>query len=200
MKTGIIFILLSLLSSCDLIRLLNTSEQKNESTEEINLFLKKKKYNYDFSFENIDSTSSLLTGSNYRLNDSNKKYSFIQLRIYDSTGYLYTGFSQCMGSFNEKKIIDRLPPLKNNYPFLNTKLRLEDELDLINIDSGSKLKLIEEFAEFDYVFVVYWTIWTKYFSKHVLKQVSKIKGKEPDKVLVLFVNTAKEKSISTTNE
>ena len=98
-----------------------------------------------------------------------------------------------MDSFNKNKIIDKLPPPKNTYPFLNTNLKLINEFDLINIDSTTKSKIINESRHYNYTFVVYWTIWTNYFSKHVLKKVSKIKNKEPNKVLVILVNTAKDK-------
>ncbi len=181
------------MNSCNLVRLLNTSEQRDESTVEINSFLSKKNYHYDFSFENVDSTSNSLTDDHYRLNDSATNYSFIQLRIFDPVGNLYSGYSQCMGSFNNRKFIDSLPPTKNAYPFLNTELKFQDELDLIDIDPNTKLKVIEAAKKYEYTFVVYWTIWTNYFSKHVLQQVSRIKAKEPDKVLVILVNVAKEK-------
>ena len=192
-KISYLIVLFILFSSCDTIRLLNISEENDESTEEISSFLKQKKFHYDYSFEVIDSTSFLLAQPNYRLDDSSLGYSLIQLRVYDSLGNLYSGYSQCMGSFNKNKIIDKLPPPKNTYPFLNTKLKLRNELNLINIDSETKLKVIKESRKHDYTFVVYWTIWTNYFSKHVLKEVSKIKIKEPDKILVILVNTAKDK-------
>lgn len=68
-----------------------------------------------------------------------------------------------------------------------------NELELINIDSETKINLIKNSKNYDYIFIVYWTIWTNYFSKHLLKEVSKIKDKYPEKVLVILVNTAKDK-------
>lgn len=194
MKLGFFIALLLTLNSCNLIRLLNTSEQKDESAEEIETFLSKKKYSFDYSFENIDSTSNLLSKEKYRLNDSNVNYSYIQLRIYDSTGNLYSGYSQCMGSFNKKKIIDSFPPSKNTFPFINKDLKFINELNLIKLDSLTKNRILTNYNEYDYVFVVYWTIWTQYFSKHVLKEVSKVKQRESEKILVILVNTAVKKS------
>lgn len=195
MKLGILFFLLLTLNSCDLLRLLNTSKEKDESTKEINRFLTKHNYKYDFSFENIDSTSNLLKSLKHRLNNDTTSYSYIQLRIYDSLGNLYSGYSQCMGNFNTRKIIDSLPPSKNTNPFLNNTLKFQDELDLININLDTKLQVIQESKKYDYILVVYWTIWTNYFSKHVLKEVSNIKSKNPKNVLVIVVNVAKEKSL-----
>ncbi len=193
MKLILLLLILITFNSCNLIRLINTSAENNESTEEINSFLSKRKYHYDYSFENIDSTSYLLADSKYRINDSNSRYSLIQLRIYNSDGDFYSGYSQCMGSFNERKIFDSFPPKKNNYPFLNTELKLVNELELINASTETKQKVFEKAKQYDYTFVVYWTIWTNYYSKHIMKEVSKIKKKEPDRVLVIFINTAKDK-------
>ena len=193
MKLSIILFTLITFTSCDLVRLLNTSEQKDESANEIHSFLSKHKYKYDYSFENIDSTSNLLKTSKYRINNDSVKYSFIQLRIYSSNGKLYSGYSQCMGDFNNRKIIEGLPPSKNTHPFLNSLLEFNNELDLINISSETKSDIIDLASKYDYTFIVYWTIWTNYFSKHVLREVSKIKSKYPDKVLVILVNTSKDK-------
>lgn len=194
MKFGLIFLLLLTLNSCDLVRLLNTSKEQDESAEEINKFLSKHRYKYDYSFENIDSTSYLLKSPKHRINNDSTSYSYIQLRIYDSIGKLYSGYSQCMGNFNERKIIDSLPPTKNTYPFLNKELEFKDELDLIDISTETKLQVINDSQKYEYVFVVYWTMWTNYFSKHVLREVSKIKSTDSNKVLVIFINVAKEKT------
>jgi hypothetical protein len=173
---------------------MNTSEQKDESPEEIDAFLSKRNYNFDYSFRNIDSTALLLADEKYRINDSNVNYSYIQMRVYDSIGEFYSGYSQCMGSFNKRKFIDSFPPAKNTYPFLNTDLNFENELDLIELDASTLDRLLEKSKKYEYTFVVYWTMWTNYFSKHVLREVSKIKEEYPDRVLVVLVNTAIEKS------
>lgn len=196
----VFLLLFFILNSCNLIRLLNVSEETEENNEQIKLFLSKHKYCYDYSFENIDSTSILLKSSKYRINNDSIRYSFIQLRIYDSIGNLYSGYSQCMGNFNNRKFLDSLPPSKNSYPYLNTKLKFKDELDLLNISPSVKLQVIEEIKKNKYIFVVYWTIWTNYFSKHVLREVSKIKSSNPSKVLVIFVNTAKDKITFNSNK
>ncbi len=68
-----ILFLFFILNSCNLIRLLRTSAENIESSEEISAFLSKKKYKYDYSFENIDSTSMLLKTEKYRLVNNRDK-------------------------------------------------------------------------------------------------------------------------------
>ena len=194
MKLFFFLCLMFTLFSCDLIRLLNTSEEKNESSSEISSFLKKHKYAYDYSFESIDSTYHLMKTAEHRINNDSLRYSYIQLRIYDKAGNLYSGYSQCMGNFNQRKIIDSIPPAKNTNPFLNQKLQFKDELDSLYITPEARHKLLEDTQKYDYTFVVYYTIWTNYFSEHVLSEVSKTKRSNPDKIRVVLVNTAREKS------
>ncbi len=55
------------------------------------------------------------------------------------------------------------------------------------------MKVTKASKGYSYTFVVYWTKWTNYFSKHLLKEVSRIKRQFPDKVLVILINTAKDK-------
>lgn len=192
MKVLLVLLFLPLLFSCNLIRLLNMSEENNEKTEEINAFLKKHKYEFDYSFENTDSTAKLLRSPKYRINNDSLRYSYIQLRIYDSTGDLYSGYSICMGNFDKRKFIDSVPPARNTYPFINKNLKFENELDVIDITPETRNKVLHEYKSYDYVFVVYYTIWTNYFSKHVLKEVSKAKARNRDKTMVVLVNVAKD--------
>lgn len=192
MKILLALTILMICYSCDLIRLLNTSKEKNETTDEINLFLSKNKYKFDYSFENIDSTAKYLRSPKYRINDDSLKYSYIQLRIFDHNGYLYSGYSLCMGNFDNRKILDSFPPKKNTYPMINNELTLKNEFNLLYIDENKRSEILTKSKYYKYTFVVYWTIWTNYFSKHLLKEVSKIKTKFSDDVLVVLVNLARD--------
>jgi hypothetical protein len=191
MKFAYIFFCIILFSSCTLIRILNTSKEQNEDKKQIDTYLKKHKIKYDFSFENYDSSAYLLNNPNYRINGDTLKYSYIQLRVYNAYGDLFSGYSQCMGDFNNKKFIDSFPIKKNLNPYINSNLRFENELDLIQLKQETKIEILKKSKQFEYTFVVYWTIWTKYFSKHVLKEVSKLKKAHPNKICVILVNTAK---------
>lgn len=180
-----------MLNSCGFIRLLNTSEEKDESSSEIDAFFKRRNYLFDFSLQSIDSLNYLKKSENYKINLMNDKVEYIQLRVFDSLGMLYTGFSQCMGDFNRKKIIESFPPQKNTNPYLNVNLKFQNELLLVDASEAVKNKIIERSSNTSFTFVVYYTIWTNYFSKHVLKEVSKVKAKYKDRVLIILVNTAK---------
>jgi len=195
MRNSYILLILLFFTSCNLMRLINTTEEKNESALEIDKYLTKHKILYDYSFQNIDSTSHLLKREKYRINDSSSIYSYIQLRVFDSLGELYSGYSQCMGSFNKKRFIEELPPKRNEYPFINNNLIFENELELIELDTEVKNTILKEYRRYNYIFVVYWNIWTNYFSRHVLKEVSRIKELNKGEVLVLLVNTAKDKKV-----
>jgi hypothetical protein len=175
------------------------SKENDEKTEEINAFLKKHKYEFDYSFENTDSTAKLLRSPKYRINNDSLRYSYIQLRIYDSVGDLHSGYSICMGNFDQRKFIDSIPPSKNKHPFLNTSLKFENELDVIDITPETRNKVLKESGSYDYVFVVYYTIWSNYFSKHVLKEVSKVKARNRDKIMVILVNVARNLPATPTN-
>jgi hypothetical protein len=193
MKNSIyISVTIMILSSCGFIRLLNTSKEQDESNFEIERFLKKRKYLYDYSFQAIDSLDHLKKTEIYKINTLSDRVEYIQLRIYDSIGNLYTGFSQCMGDFNRKKIIDSFPVKQNTFPYLNKNLKFKNELNLINASDVIKQEILEKCEKKSYTFVVYYTIWTNYFSEHVLKEVSKIKANYDNTVLVLYVNTAKD--------
>ncbi|MNY15727.1 hypothetical protein D3C86_1489550 [compost metagenome] len=181
-------------NSCTFFRVLKivTHEEKNESTEEVNSFLKKRGYRYDYSFENTDSTASLLKSDKYRLTDDSLRYAYIQLRVFHTKGDLYSGYSQCIGSFNKRQFIDSFPIKKNTYPFINENLTFENELDLVDIEPGIRQKVLSDSKKYKHIYVVYWNIWTGYYSKQVLKEVSKVKAKHPDEVLVILVNLIKD--------
>ena len=191
MKTTIFLLFLTLtFSSCNLIHILHMSERNDESKEEVDRFLKK--YNYDFSLFADDSKSYLHKTKIHGINDDTTKYSYIQLRIYNRDGSLYSAYSQCMGDFNSRNFMDSFPLKKNDYPYVNQQLRLKNEMDLVDLSSESKEQILDKSANYNYTYVVYYASWTSYFSKHVLKKVSQIKTKYPDDVCVVLVNLAKD--------
>lgn len=192
MRILIIFSCAILFSACNLVKLLLVSEERNESKEEISQFLIRNNFKYDFSFELCDSLAKNLSSPRYRINEMDSMgYSYIQLRIFDSRGEFYTSYSQCLGSFDRRNFIRTLPVKKNNHPHLNKELKLVNEFEILDLDDESKDLISNHTRKFDLTFVVYWTIWTNHFSKRVLRQVSKIKKKYPDKVCVILVNSAK---------
>ncbi len=195
MRVLIVFFLLLSLSSCTTLQIIHIGLQKkdDETSKEFNAYLKRHRIKYDYSLELIDSTAYLLKDSLYRLDNAvSTKYSLIQLRIYDSKGNLYSGYSQCTGDFNSRKILNGFPPAKSSYPFVNTKLKFKNEFDLIVLSAEQKASIIEKAENSNYVFVVYWNIWTRYLSRNVLREVSYLKKKYKEDVLVILVNVARD--------
>lgn len=179
-----------ILTSCNIIRILQMSEPKDESIGEVTRFLKKQRYDYSLFAD--DSKSWMQKTRTYGINDDTTKYSYVQLRIYNRDGSLYSAYSQCMGDFNRRHFVDSFPLKKNDYPFINTKLKFKNELNLVDLNSETKEQILMKSEKFKYTYVVYYAIWTSYLSKHVLKEVSKVKSNHPEEVLVILVNLARD--------
>jgi len=191
MKFIYLLLLSCLLSSCNIILLLQLKEETDESKTQVIRFTRR--YKFDYHFFADDSKSWLQKTKTYGINNDTSKYSYIQLRIFNRDGSLHSAYSQCMGDFNKRNFVDSFPLKKNDYPFINHQLTFKNELDLLTLDEESKKQMLLNSVRFKYTYVVYYTIWTNYLSKHVLKEVSKIKTKHPNDVMVVLVNTAKHK-------
>jgi hypothetical protein len=63
---------------------------------------------------------------------------------------------------------------------------------LLDLSSERKEQILSQSGNYKFIYVVYYAIWTNYPSKHVLKEVSKIKSKNPNDVMVILVNLAKD--------
>ena len=190
MKFIYLLIIACLFTSCNLIRILQMKEPNDESNSEVNRFMKK--YKYDYSLFADDSKSWMQKTIAYGINNDTSKYSYVQLRIYHRDGSLYSAYSQCMGDFNKRYFVDSFPLKKNDYPFVNKQLKLKNEMDLLDLSSEKKEQILSKSENYNYTYVVYYAIWTNYPSKHVLKEVSKIKAKYPNDVMVILVNLARD--------
>lgn len=71
------------------------SEPNDESKIEVNRFIKK--YKYDYSLFADDTKSWMQKTKLYGINNDTTKYSYVQLRIYNRDGSIYSAYSQCMG-------------------------------------------------------------------------------------------------------
>ena len=186
----IYFLLIAFIfTSCNLIRILQMSEPNDESAIEVNRFIKK--YKYDYSLFADDSKSWMQKTKMYGINNDTTKYSYVQLRIYNRDGSLYSAYSQCMGDFNKKNFVDSFPLKRNDYPFINKQLKFNNEMDLLDLSTETKEKILLQTGNYKFTYVVYYSIWTNYASKHVLKEVSKIKSKKPNDVMIVLVNLAR---------
>lgn len=182
------------LVSCSILHLINVKKEKNESIYEVNAFLKKKKYTYDESLFLNDSLHFLRKTSGYIHSDLSKIVSYIEVRIFDSSGANYTSFSQCHNDFAKKGFVSEIPiRLNSQQLYINNTLSLKNELVLFDINFAQK-QSIETFAKnYKYTIVVYYTIWTNHFSEKVLKELSKFKKKYPNEVYLILANSAMDK-------
>jgi hypothetical protein len=71
-------------------------------------------------------------------------------------------------------------------------LSLKKELVLFDFNFAQKQSLATIAKNYKYTIVVYYTIWTNYFSEKVLKELSKFKKKHPDEVYLILANSAKD--------
>lgn len=182
--------------SCTFIRYMNTKEIVNKNESEIAKYLESNKidfYDYSFVFPGINIDS--LYNENHVLDlwkyERGTEQSTIQIRVYNSSGNLINGYTQCYGNLNsinilsEKntKIFQRLP---NNYSLL-----FENELSLLNIQEKVKDEIKLKSSQKTFTIVIYWNIWSNYFSKIIFQKLKKyIKRYEMyDDVLIILINT-----------
>ncbi len=191
MKKILILLLLLSLYSCDIIHLLMVKERKNESKLEVEEFLNRKHYKFDQSVLLNDSLHWLRKTDDYVFSKTSKLASAIELRIFDSIGVYHTSFSTCHGDFTKKGYLTSLPIAKNNqHDYINQTLSLKKELVLFDMDECDKEIIEQKSKNYQYTIVVYYTIWTNHFSERVLKEVSKFKKHNPNKVYVVLCNVA----------
>lgn len=192
MKTPLLLLLLFIFTSCDLIHLIGVKESKNESPEEIEHFLSKKKYNFDQSVQLNDSLFWMRKTDEYIFSELSGIASAIEMRIFDSLGNYYTSYSTCQGDFNQKGYLPGLPIPKNDQAdYINQTLSLDKELIIMDITDSKKDEIRLDATNYQYTIVVYYTIWTNHFSERVLKKVSQLKKRNPDDVYVIFSNVAR---------
>jgi hypothetical protein len=116
----------------------------------------------------------------------------VQIRMYDKTGQFIYGWEQCFGSLNHFDIFTTVP-ISSKYSYLpiNKDLNLWNDLNLFEIDAGTRKLLSTEIQNHSYTIVVYWAAWVGYFSKNTLKEVnSYVKSHKKENILFLKLNTA----------
>lgn len=181
----------------DFIKIINLKSRKDRSPEEIEEFLRKRHYRFDYSFLAVDTLLSRYSEEKYN-NEMvlsniegvrSKKYSLLQARVFNADGSYYSSFAQCSGDFEPKDFLRGWPPinlLKNRNH--NQNLILKNEFDLVNIDTIQEKSVLKEALFFKYIIVVYWNVEANYFSERILERTSRLKRKYPNDVMVILVN------------
>ncbi len=189
-----ILILLVFLNGCSLYHYLTVSEFKNESAIEYNQFLNelnsKTEYSYQIKSNYLDSLSKNVK---YCLNlykfKNGTNASSLQLRMYKKSGELVMGWEQCYGNLNYFKLFDSIPlkivhHLPNNYD-----LRIQNDLNLFNVDSLGIIKLKKYIDSHDYTIILFYTKWIGWYAKDAIKRTVKYANKNPN-IALIYLNTA----------
>ncbi|MNK28051.1 hypothetical protein D3C87_464200 [compost metagenome] len=185
-----------LISSCSFIHYMGTKTTVDKPESEINTYLIKNNFTfYDYNLllkdELIDSLSIKKQALNLWQFEHGTAQSTIQLRIYDSLGKLVNGYAQCYGDFKKLNILSEKPYRTFSHLPNNFDLRLKNDLILWNITESDQQELLAKASEKKYTLVVYWNMWSNYYSKIILKELRKYLQKYQMKkeVLIILVNT-----------
>lgn len=176
------------------VRYMGTTEPVQKNEDEIYNYLKEEDflfYDYSFILPKHKRDTFSLPPHHLDLWKYERKVgqSPIQLRIYDSVGNFVNGYCQCYG---EIKIVNILA--KKDFKFFpqfpnNHDLKFSDELVLWDVPSNEQL--LFENSNKKYTFVIYWNIWSNYYSKIIFKKLKKYLKKYDmrDDALIIIVNT-----------
>lgn len=187
---------LMFVSSCGFIHYMGTKTTVDKSILEVENYLVKNKivfqdYNLLIRDELIDSLSSKKHALNLWQFERGVEQSTIQLRIYDSLGNMINGYTQCYGEFKKlnilsEKFFKHFEQLPNNY-----NLRFKDDIVLWNINEYEQQRILKNANEKKFTIVVYWNIWSNYYSKIILKKLREYlkKFEMKNEVLIILVNT-----------
>lgn len=191
------FGLVCITASCSFFRYMNTSSPTNEKLDDIEKYFNQNQIDfYDYSFLLIDSLIDSLSTPKHAINtwklERGTTESVIQLKVYDSTGQLINGYSQCFGEFSKLNILKKKDLVYFNYLPINYNLKLEDEFKLIEISEQEIDDIQKTNRNSKYTMVVYWNIWSNYYSKVIFKELKRyLKEYESEDfpVMVIIVNT-----------
>lgn len=188
--------LMFLFQSCSLIHFMGTKQIEDKSEQDIQLYLKDIDFkDYDYSFllpkDNLDSLDAKRHVLDLWKYDRQTEQSTIQIRIYDSTGKLLNGYAQCYGEMNRINILaekefKQFKQFPNNFDLV-----FEDELSLLDLSKDIQSEILDISKIKKYTIVIYWNIWSNYYSRVIFKNLEKYlkKYKNRDDFLIILVNT-----------
>lgn len=187
---------LLLFQSCGFIHFMGTKQIEDKTKQEVQLYLKKLDFNdYDYSFllpkENFDSLGVKRHVLDLWKFERQSQQSVIQVRIYGREGKFLNGYAQCYGDMNKVNILGKeefveFKQFPNNYDLV-----FEDELLLLSLDEYIHSEIIETSKKRKYSIVVFWNIWSNYYSKVIFKNLKKYLNKYNNRedCLIILVNT-----------
>lgn len=175
---------------------MGTKQIEDKTEQEIQLHLKKSNFNnYDYSFllpkQNFDSLGVKRHVLDLWKYERQSQQSTIQIRIYGAEGKFLNGYAQCYGDMKKVNILDE-EEFKNYKQFPNNfDLVFEDELLLLGLNEDIHSEILGFHKKRKYSIVVYWNIWSNYYSKVIFKNLDKYLNKYNNRedCLIILVNT-----------
>lgn len=181
--------------SCQYLKLIGLRTPRVLSEEDAVYYLRKVGFTqYDYSFTLPRELKDTLSHPAHALDLYKLKRgvgeSIIQLRIYNASGVLVNGYTQCYGPLHRLNILKEkdfvcLKHLPNNYWLL-----FSNELALMPCNDSLKRVISDVAKQKKYTFVVYWNRWSNFYSRdifHHIKRYFRKFGNRSD-VLVIMMN------------
>ena len=121
--------------------------------EEVDEFLRKRHYHYDYSLLTVDSLFYKHAEKKYNNEviystiavGQSTKWALLQARVYNADGTYYSSYSQCMGDFESKKFLKNYPPTNALiHSNINKDLLQKNEFDLVHTDSTQVKSILDQ--------------------------------------------------------
>lgn len=195
MKISGFILFLLILSSCGLAHYMGTKDPVDKTDAEIADYLAKIKFrDFDFSLKLNDLKYKCLDEKKHAIDnwkfERGTEQSTIQVRVYDSLGRLVTGYTQCYGDLKRLNIFKsenfrKIKHLPNNY-----NLKLIDEFEIWDLKTSDSLSILNEISNKKTI-IIYWNIWSNYYSKIIFKELRKYLKKYDNRgqLSIILVNT-----------
>lgn len=166
---------LLLFNKCFVFHIASLEEQSYKSPEVYNHYLSELNYDTSYSFQlnpcYFDSLTTLKYGLNkYKIENNSPGFSATQIRFYDKTGMLISGYEQCFGPLR------KIPALLDTFPMrsvaqlpVNFSLNLENDLKWVDIPEDEMQSITGLIESSEYTIILAYSIWTGWFSKQILE-------------------------------
>ncbi len=195
MTHNLLIILLSIiLSSCSLIHFLSVEDKSTENRSDYQKYLMSYGYDTTNSFQLLKRYYDTISVLPYAMNTYKLKHegkaSPIQIRVYDSTGKFLNGYEQCFGELRRTHILDSFPLKKISHFPINYNLLLKNDIKLFVNDTNEQKRIMSESTNKKYTFIIYYCLWTGYYSNNTLIKFKKHLKSDMKDILLLKVNTS----------
>lgn len=187
-------VVLLFLSSCSLVHYLTVDDYNHETKAEYEAFLENCGIEPAFAFQiKQPYRDSLSYNKKFCLNlykfDRGTPASPIQIRMYDQSGALVMGWSQCYGDLNRLIAFDTVPLQKVKHLPNNYAINLFNDLQMLEA-SPQELQQVQDYIHSkNYTVLVMFSAWSGWYSKDALKRTQKY-AQDHSGIAYVVMNTA----------